>query len=43
MNAWRRSRFTEQQITAALRHAKSGSPVIAVCQKLQIIEQTFHR
>lgn len=39
----RRSRFTEQQIVVALRQAESGTPVVEVCRKLGIIEQTFYR
>ena len=37
----RRSRFTEQQIVAALRQAESGTPVVEVCRKLGFTEQTF--
>src|SRR5919199_910224 len=39
----RRSRFTEQQIVAALRQAESGTPVVEVCRKLGFTEQTFYR
>ena len=39
----RASRFTEQQIVAALRQAESGTPVVEVCRKLGIAEQTFYR
>ena len=39
----RRSRFTEQQIVAALRQAESGTSVVEVCRKLGITEQTFYR
>jgi putative transposase len=39
----RRSRFTKQQIVAALRQAESGTPVVEVCRKLGITEQTFYR
>ena len=39
----RRSRFTEQQIVAALRQAESGTPVVEACRKLGISEQTFYR
>ena len=39
----RASRFTEQQIVAALRQAEGGTPVVEVCRKLGITEQTFYR
>ena len=39
----RASRFTEQQIVAALRQAESGTSVVEVCRKLGIAEQTFYR
>ena len=39
----RRSRFTEEQITMALRQAEAGTPVGAVCRKLEITEATFYR
>jgi putative transposase len=39
----RRSRFTKQQIVAALRQAESRTPVVEVCRKLGITEQTFYR
>ncbi len=36
-------RFTEEQISNALRQAESGTPVAEVCRKLGITEQTFSR
>ena len=39
----KRKRFTEEQITFALRQVESGVPVKEVCRKLQISEQTFYR
>lgn len=39
----RASRFTEQQIVAALRQAEGGTPMVEVCRKLEITEQTFYR
>ncbi len=39
----RASKFTEQQIVAALRQAEGGTPVVEVCRKLGITEQTFYR
>ena len=39
----RKSTFTEEQIAYALRQAESGTPVLEVCRKLGISEQTFYR
>jgi len=39
----RTSRFTEQQVVAALRQGENGTPVGEVCRKLGISEQTFYR
>ena len=39
----RKSTFTEEQIAYALRQAESGAPVLEVCRKLGISEQTFYR
>jgi putative transposase len=39
----RTSRFTEEQITFALRQAEGGTPVAEVCRKLGITETTFYR
>lgn len=35
--------FTEEQITYALRQAEAGTPVLEVCRKLGVTEQTFYR
>jgi transposase-like protein len=39
----RTSRFTEEQITLALRQADAGTPVDDICRKLEITETTFYR
>ena len=38
----RKSRFTEQQITFALRQAESGTKVSEVCRKIGVAEATFY-
>jgi putative transposase len=37
----RKSRFTEQQISYALKQAETGTPVAEVIRKMGITEQTF--
>lgn len=39
----RTSRFTEQQVVAAIRQVEGGTVVGEVCRKLGISEQTFYR
>ena len=39
----KRSHFTTEQIVFALRQAESGTPVIEICRKMGIVEQTFYR
>jgi putative transposase len=39
----KRSHFTAEQITFALRQAETGTPVAEVCRKMQISDQTFYR
>jgi putative transposase len=39
----RKSRFSEEQITLALRQAEAGTPVGEICRKLEIAETTFYR
>jgi len=39
----KRKRFTEEQITYALRQAESGTPVAEICRKLGVSEQSFYR
>jgi len=38
----KRSRFTEEQITYALRLADSGTPVVDVCRQLGVSEATVY-
>lgn len=38
----KRSRYTEVQVTYALRQAESGTPVSDVCRGLGISEATFY-
>ena len=39
----RKTAFTEEQVAHALRQAESGTPVVEICRKLGISEQTFYR
>lgn len=39
----KKSRFSEAQIAMALRQAEAGTPVVEICRKLEISEQTFYR
>ena len=39
----KRSRYTPEQIAFALRQAENGTPVVEVCRKMGIFEQTFYR
>lgn len=38
----KRSRFTEEQISYALRQAESGTPVGDVCRQLGVSEASFY-
>jgi putative transposase len=38
----KRSRFSEEQITYALRQADSGTPVADVCRQFGVSEATFY-
>ena len=38
-----KARFTEEQISFAIRQAESGTPVVEVCRKIGVSEQTFYR
>jgi putative transposase len=37
----RKTRFTEEQIAFALRQAEAGTPIVEVCRKMGVSEQTF--
>ena len=39
----RSSKFTEEQIVAALRQAGAGTPAVDICRKLGKTETTFYR
>ena len=39
----RPSKFTEDQIIAALRQVSAGTPAVQLCRKLGITQTTFYR
>ena len=39
----KRSRYTPERVTFALRQAEHGAPVVEVCRKMRFAEQTFYR
>jgi len=39
----KKSSFTDEQITFALKQAETGTPVTDIVRKLQISEETFYR
>ena len=39
----RKSRFTEEQIAFALKQTETGTPVLEVCRKMGVSEQTYYR
>jgi putative transposase len=39
----KKSRFTEEQITYALRQVEAGTAATQVCREMGITEQTFYR
>ena len=39
----RASRFTEEQMAFALKQAETGTPVLEVCRKMGVSEQTYYR
>ncbi|KVN35034.1 Hin recombinase [Burkholderia pyrrocinia] len=38
----KKSKFTEEQIAYALKHAELGTPVAEVCRKMGISDATFY-
>lgn len=38
----KKSKFTEEQIIQTLRLAESGTPVVELCRKVGVSEQTFY-
>ena len=38
-----RKRYTEEQVGFALQQAEAGTPVVELCRKLGVSEQTFYR
>lgn len=41
-HAVKTSKFTEEQITYALKQAELGTPVVEVCRKMGISDATFY-
>jgi len=39
----KQSKFSEEQITYALRQAEAGTPVVEICRKMGVTEQSFYR
>ena len=39
----KKSRYTPEQIAFALRQVESGAPVVGVCRRMGVAEQTFYR
>lgn len=39
----KRKRYTDEQISFALRQAESGTPVEEICRRMGISEPTFYR
>ena len=39
----KKSKYSAEQVTFALRQAESGTPVPEICRKMGVNEQTFYR
>lgn len=39
----KKARYTLEQVAFGLRRAEEGTPVVEVCRKMGISEQTFYR
>ena len=39
----KKTRYSEEQVAFALRQAEGGTPIVEVCRKMGISEQTFFR
>ena len=39
----KKSRYSPEQIAFGLRQAEGGTPVVEVCRKMGVSEQTFYR
>ena len=39
----RKSRFSVEQMVAAVKQHEAGTPILVLCRKLGIAEQTFYR
>jgi putative transposase len=37
------SRYSAEQVAFAMRQAETGTPVLEICRKMGIVEQTFYR
>ena len=37
------SRYSAEQVAFAMRQAETGTPVLEICRKMGIAEQTFYR
>ena len=37
------SKYSPEQVAFAMRQAESGTPVLEICRKMAIAEQTFYR
>jgi putative transposase len=37
------SRYSAEQVAFSMRQAETGTPVLEICRKMGIVEQTFYR